>query len=957
MKKGFNMKKVVFFLALAALGFCSITMAQSINCPGLHNPTSFNSMSFDVGSWTARVGDRIEGSGGSTGSNVLSTCSRPNWPVLRNDANILSATHNSGFDNNRCACNHCTLFDGHDQRFRIYTSADAGMDLFTVNAAGQGMQRIPPGHTTSIRLGDMRATGQCINSTRTTGNNKGAEALFYTMMVTPMNALLFIDYAIVTCRYDHSPREAGEFLIRVCGKNSSTGQWNNFPLNDDLWFNISAPAVTGTVSAPWVTGFSGSPTSAGSTSCCYCYKPWTRVAISLINYLYDSVRVEMYTSDCIYDVDPIYAYIAGSCQPMEIRASGCPQGISDAVDTLKAPEGLISYTWYVSEDGYEGSTTNSTYMNTLPFRQLGPTSTSNVHVARTDEFITTMADISRDIQVGDTVGVTTYKCIMTSAMDPEKPFESTVYTKVSNIKPVINARFTTYCLDTSVLVMEALGRVPYQGPDAPRIDHSKTRWEVHQGSTPDTPLEAELFGDTAVFRTNETGDYAVVLTMYLEDSTCYTTKVYTVHIDTPPSTKISISKRTLCVGDETTITDLTENVSKRVWVFADTTISSEVSGLSGTASITRDFEDFENPFMLITTNAADCSDTLYDTVYFFHDPEINFSQDTIICNGHEAHVRASTSVSGCTFAWYRHLNQAGEEPICRGDVLYVRPTQPRTTYYLKITAEAGCVAWDSVRLSLLSTRIVASPKHAKHCPGDTVLLTGEGALWYEWSSYPPDPGLAGQEHNQTIAVSPNEDTRYFLVGYAADSCDIAAIDILVKKVPLPIIDFEYTPRYIDMEIPIVNLTDNSEHSDHSQWLFGDGGVASGKSVTHHFDIYANNCNEVTLRSFNELGCMTDSTWVIAIDTFGFFCPNIFTPDKATNNVFSIINKSHMETFHISIYNRGGALVYTSDDIHFKWDGTRNGKPCPRGVYPYVITYQREGSLQKYRLSGSVTLLR
>ena len=119
------MKHVVIFLTLAALGFCSITMAQSINCPGLQNPTSFNSMSFDVGSWTARVGDRIEGSGGSTGSNVLSTCSRPNWPVLRNDANILSATHNSGFDNDRCACNHCTLFDGHDQRFRIYTSADA----------------------------------------------------------------------------------------------------------------------------------------------------------------------------------------------------------------------------------------------------------------------------------------------------------------------------------------------------------------------------------------------------------------------------------------------------------------------------------------------------------------------------------------------------------------------------------------------------------------------------------------------------------------------------------------------------------------------------------------------------------------------------------------------------------------------------------------------------------------
>lgn len=945
---------VVFFM----LGVCTAGMGQNA-CPGLHNPTSFNSTPGGNGSWSARVGNRVVGSGGSTGSNVLSTCSLPTKPIITGNANITSSTHNSGYDNNRCQCNHCSLFDGHDQRFRIYRSEDAGMDLFTVNSAGQGMQRIPPGHASSIRLGDMRATGHRVQNItdNENGNTKGAEALFYTMMVTPMNALLFIDYAIVACRYNHSPREAGEFIIRVVGKNNSTGQWNNFPLHDSLWFNVPAPAVTGALPAPWVEGFSGTPSSAGSTSCCYCYKPWTRVAISLINYLYDSVRVEMYTSDCIYDVDPIYAYIAGSCQPMEITSSGCPQGMSDAVDTLRAPADLLTYTWYVSENGYEGSTTNSNEMSALPFRQVAPTSNSPIYVSRVEDFIASAADESRGIEVGDTVGVTTYKCVMTSAMDPQKPFHSTVYSKVSNIKPIINARFTTICLDTSMVIMEAIGEVPYQGTNAPRIDHELTRWVVHDGSMADTPPLDTLIGDSVIFRHNQSGDYAVELNMYLEDTTCYTTKVFLVHIDTPPTTTIDISKRTLCVGETTSITDLTENVAKRVWVFADTTISSEVSGLDATRVITRDFEDFMNPFMLITTNDADCSDTLYDTIYFFHDPEIIFSNDTVICNGHESHVKASTSVSGCTFAWYRHKDQPGEEPICRGDVLYVRPSQPHTTYYLKIMADAGCVAWDSVTLSLLSTKIIASPKHAKHCPGDSVTLTGSGALWYEWSSYPPDPALDSQAHNETIVVSPNQDTRYYLVGYAADSCDIAAIDILVKEVPLPILNFEYSPQYIDTETPVVNFTDNSQYADHSQWLFGDGAVSTGQSVTHHFDIYADDCNEITLHSYNELGCASDTTWTIEIDTFGFFRPNIFTPNKATNNVFSIFSSSEMESFHISIFNRGGARVFTSDDIEFKWDGTHDGTPCPQGAYPYVITYQRKGSAQKHTVSGTVTLIR
>ena len=949
------MKRIVIFLVLT-VSLCTFgAWGQSQSaCPGFHNPTNFNSTSSAIGSWSARVGDRVQGTGGSTGSNVLSTCSRPGKTPIKGSA-ILSSTYYSGLCPYRCSggCNHCNLFDAHDHRFSIYTAADAGLDLFTVNAAGQGMQRIPPGHTSSIRLGDMRATGDCQQNINTDGNNKGAEALFYTMMVTPNNALLFVDYAIVACRYNHTPTEAGEFIIRVCGKTGN--QWNNFPLNDSLWFNIPAPAATDPLVEPWVAGFCGTPQYAASTCCWYCYKPWARVAINLNNYLFDSVRVEMYTSDCIYDVDPIYAYIAGDCQPMKITGSGCPQGESDAVDTLRAPEGLLSYTWYVAANGFTSE--NIATYDTIPFRQVSPTTTDNTYVARISDFIISQENPYLGYQVGDTVGVQTFKCVVTSAMDPAKPFESILYTTVSNIKPIIHGIFESECLDTSVVTMIAWGEVPYQGADAPQIDHSKTSWEIHEGSDIETPLIATLHGDTAVYRTNIPGDYAVLLTMYLEDSTCFTSKTYLFHVDTPPNSQIDISKRTLCVGEQATITDLTADIVARRWVFEDTTIDSRVSGMANTAAITRDFEEFENPFMLITTNNADCSDTLYDTIYFFHDPEIHFTDDTIICNGHESHVTASTAVAGCTFAWFKNKNVEGESPVCTGPVLMVRPTQPHTKYYLKIMADAGCVAWDSVNLSLLSTSIEASPKHAKHCPGDSVTLTGHGALWYEWYSNPPDPDLESQKHNQTIVVSPAEDTRYYMVGYAADSCDIAAINVLVKNVPYPKLNFDYTPKYIDTQTPVVSFTDMSENRDHSQWMFGDGGSASGETVTHHFDIYANDCNHVTLKSFNELGCAIDTSWVITIDTFGFFLPNVFTPNKTNNNVFSVMSKSKMEKFHIAIFNRRGAMVFSSEDLNFTWDGTSKGTPCPQGAYPYVITYTRQGSVQEYKIHGTVTLIR
>ena len=108
---------------------------------------------------------------------------------------------------------------------------------------------------------------------------------------------------------------------------------------------------------------------------------------------------------------------------------------------------------------------------------------------------------------------------------------------------------------------------------------------------------------------------------------------------------------------------------------------------------------------------------------------------------------------------------------------------------------------------------------------------------------------------------------------------------------------------------------------------------------------------------NETTDGTNSTFTIPIDTFGFYRPNIFTPNKSTNNRFFIVCPSNMDKFHIAIFDRRGALVFSSDDQHFQWDGTHNGTPMPQDAYPYIITYTREGNISEFKLSGTVTLIR
>ena len=93
-------------------------------------------------------------------------------------------------------------------------------------------------------------------------------------------------------------------------------------------------------------------------------------------------------------------------------------------------------------------------------------------------------------------------------MDPQKPFHSRIYATVSNTKPIIDADIVTECNDTSTVHLSARYRIPYEGVNAPHIVDSLTTWIIYEGSTSDTPPQATLRGNNAVWHTNQPGNYA-----------------------------------------------------------------------------------------------------------------------------------------------------------------------------------------------------------------------------------------------------------------------------------------------------------------------------------------------------------------------------------------------------------------------------------------------------------------
>lgn len=87
-----------------------------------------------------------------------------------------------------------------------------------------------------------------------------------------------------------------------------------------------------------------------------------------------------------------------------------------------------------------------------------------------------------------------------------------------------------------------------------------------------------------------------------------------------------------------------------------------------------------------------------------------------------------------------------------------------------------------------------------------------------------------------------------------------------------------------------------------------------------------------------------------------YMPNVFTPDNdGANDQFFPLMSGIIQAIDIVIYNRWGILIFSSDDVNFKWDGNINGKPASDGVYYWILNYVDDKGASK-KLTGTVTRL-
>lgn len=112
--------------------------------------------------------------------------------------------------------------------------------------------------------------------------------------------------------------------------------------------------------------------------------------------------------------------------------------------------------------------------------------------------------------------------------------------------------------------------------------------------------------------------------------------------------------------------------------------------------------------------------------------------------------------------------------------------------------------------------------------------------------------------------------------------------------------------------------------------------------------------------YDQFNCPVDSMKMqlsqdAVCDTIYF--PNAFTPNGDNkNDVFRGGQNFSIASYSLTVYDRWGQLVYKTNDLSKGWNGKRDGKDQPIGVYVWTSTYTTSGGKTKTQ-KGTVALLR
>jgi gliding motility-associated-like protein len=170
------------------------------------------------------------------------------------------------------------------------------------------------------------------------------------------------------------------------------------------------------------------------------------------------------------------------------------------------------------------------------------------------------------------------------------------------------------------------------------------------------------------------------------------------------------------------------------------------------------------------------------------------------------------------------------------------------------------------------------------------------------------------------------------------------------------VGFDIEPTVVDLLTPIVDITSTAqENADVTYWM-SDGGSLGSADGSY---IFSNGGTfDIVQTVISPFGCTATATAEVVVNGTIFFAPSAFTPDGDGINDFWLPSALGVTEYHMDVYNRWGAVLWTSDDSERPWMGEVNGGThyVPDGLYLWRVHYRDQVGF-RHAETGTVQVIR
>ncbi len=266
-------------------------------------------------------------------------------------------------------------------------------------------------------------------------------------------------------------------------------------------------------------------------------------------------------------------------------------------------------------------------------------------------------------------------------------------------------------------------------------------------------------------------------------------------------------------------------------------------------------------------------------------------------------------------------------------------------YHVRITTDLGCIAIDSIYVTVNPGVNLQLPVAITTCEGVGVTLNANGGTAYQWS---PSTGLSNAAIANPLA-NPSDTTTYTVKVQNQYGCrDSARVEVQVWKKPLVSAGKDKSiaaGETVQLDGSISGNYSSFQWSPTSSMLnptFINPSVQPTQSIQY------------ILTGISSFGCGNYSDTVLVNVFQELIIPNAFSPNgDGINDNWKVRGLETYPDAVVSIFNRYGQSILKQKGISVAWDGKLNGQSLPIGTYYYIIELNNGYA----PVSGSILLIR